>query len=324
VDEALRDIERQYRADPTVPNGLRLHQAYLRSGDRERATQLLGELLLQHPRSRQTLRQRTENLIRDFEREDPPVHDPTWGLIDFLQTVLLQERFIHYVHRATGHEGRLRRPIDTDDVLRLDSSNWEATRFTWGPTRDSRETPIWNLANVFIPRELEYSDYYGSASEVANVRHFMANYMDIRGVYQVVGSHGYEGIGLQFNLIATHSIDEDTLHRIGQMLDDLEGLLESHVIDSGLETEVELEQEEEAWNNWVRHDLVRALQRKFHFDWGDPEPTDQQLRNLFEALRSRSNTDWQSEGNSRYIDVERMVRRALKRDVARLGAVFEK
>jgi hypothetical protein len=112
------------------------------------------------------------------------------------------------------------------------------------------------------------------------------------------------------------------------MIDIFEGLDNYPVIDEEAMSEVEREAEDEAWDNWVRHDYERALAAALNED--AEYATDKahefregclcqdcleeaidkvgDLRSVFEEVASRINVYWGNEtGNSATVDVDRIV-----------------
>ena len=64
----------------------------------------------------------------------------------------------------------------------------------------------------------------------------------------------------------------------------------------------------EVFNDVYKDDLIKAIENKFNVDIDDYEvKDDQSLWYLMETLSERSNTYWENEYTSMYIDIDRCM-----------------
>lgn len=150
---------------------------------------------------------------------------------------------------------------------------------------------------VFEHRYLCFSDYSGCMVERSNVRAMLeiAEKCGCEHVRQVYGDMGTEALW-----IATECNHEE-------MIETLQGLENYPLIDEELHSEMEVEAQDEAWDNYVKRDFEAELAKKFTFsDW---EITDAAaFFDYFRRLCDDSNTYWECEtGGGMYIDLKRVV-----------------
>jgi hypothetical protein len=79
------------------------------------------------------------------------------------------------------------------------------------------------------------------------------------------------------------------------------------ILDEGRYSAVLVEEQEESWENWARHDFVRAIEKEFDAELTANAET---LRALFDELCERSNTYWEDHGSGVYIDISRILKAA--------------
>jgi hypothetical protein len=172
------------------------------------------------------------------------------------------------------------------------------------------------LTDYFEPNYMGGSDYSGGSVEVANHRVFREEFGYLAGVHEIHGDFDSYGLAIRLDCITP------------AMIEVFEGLDRYPVIDEEAMSAVEREAEDEAWDNWVRHDYERALVAALNVDEEyatDPthefrdgclcrdcleEAIDrlEDLRSLFEAVASRINVYWVNEtGNSATVDIDRIA-----------------
>lgn len=172
------------------------------------------------------------------------------------------------------------------------------------------------LTDYFEPNYMGGSDYSGGSVEVANHRVFLEEFGDLPGVHETHGDFDSYGLAIRLDCITP------------AMIEVFEGLDNYPVIDEEAMSAVEREAQDEAWDNWVRHDYERALVAALNED--QENTTDQahefrdgclcrdcleeaidrleDLRSIFEKVASRINLYWVNEtGNSATIDLDRIV-----------------
>jgi len=94
---------------------------------------------------------------------------------------------------------------------------------------------------------------------------------------------------------------------------ELQAKLEDYpILDESLYSELECEAQAESWELWARRDFVRAVESALDVDLDDSDLSE--VCDLFETLRQRSNTDWDSDS----IDIDRIAKAATFDDVREL------
>jgi hypothetical protein len=172
------------------------------------------------------------------------------------------------------------------------------------------------LTDYFEPNCMGGSDYSGGSVEVANHRVFTNEFGDLPGVHEIYGDFDTYGVVIRLDCITPRMIE---------IFEDLDNY---PVIDEEAMSEVEREAEDEAWDNWVRHDYERALAAALNED--NESATDkahgfregclcqdcleeaigkvEDIRSVFEEVASRINVYWVNEtGNSATVNVDRIV-----------------
>lgn len=168
-------------------------------------------------------------------------------------------------------------------------------------------------------------DYAGSGDVgLANQRVFLETFGEHPGIHRVVGDYGYSTV-MVWARVPNHASAGDAATRpegrLWELLDMI-GYLSGDglVLDDEAVSEVDREWEEEAWENWARHDFRSALEEKFpHLSTGDAEAGP--LLELFYELAEETNTYWEHENDGATIDIERIVEAAEESDVANLPGV---
>lgn len=148
------------------------------------------------------------------------------------------------------------------------------------------------------------SDYSGSLVERANFNVLekaaaAVSYPDdVPGFYVTLyGGHGTYGI-------AFHT--ERTPESIREMLVKLE---DYPLVDEDEHSQLEMEAQDEAWENWARADYAGLLEAKFH---GEADDVDAEaMFEHFRAAQDKANEYWINEsGGSMWIDLKRVVEAA--------------
>lgn len=173
------------------------------------------------------------------------------------------------------------------------------------------ERKLWPVATlVFCPNYFLSGDYCGSLVELSNLQTFLEEFGNRRGVWEIYGSHSSSGLAI------------DVRHLSAEMIEDLAALQDYPVRDEDHLSHLELEKEGEAWDGWVASDLLRSLSKAVPDllpDADDAEierlqdalwDMDSETPGLFDLVRDameRGNLYWETEGISRYLDVDRVV-----------------
>jgi hypothetical protein len=88
--------------------------------------------------------------------------------------------------------------------------------------------------------------------------------------------------------------------------------------DDDLLSKLERKAEEKAWNGWAKSEFIRGIEKKFDTNVDD-RPDDQTLSEVFYACGERIGEYWVNEqGDSMYIDIEKIVKEVTEEDVLNL------
>lgn len=208
----------------------------------------------------------------------------------------------------------------------------------WGQI-DSMAADPW-----FIPQYCGGSDYSGSLVEVSNYRVLCelcaaAGFEDGKDYITYTGGYGTFDIAIRLESILQALKDDspvdDKPHTVvptrastaQDILDTIKGLRDYPLADEGLNSELEIESQNEAWDSWARSDFKRALAdyiaaatgndilREYLETEREDAFTDEQASQWFYQLADLANEYWVNEcGSDSYINVDRVVKRGLGRD----------
>ena len=217
------------------------------------------------------------------EKEEPKQDEPVTTVKETVQ----QRRIREY---ADDHRS---------EIWRSDESAPE--RF-----RDLR--PIegeYDLDDFLVPQLISGSRFSGHSVHWSNYTTFLKLYGDQPGVFNLDG--GYDAYGVAVRLA---DISKDMLNTLLSM-DQYASLDDEEV------ARVELEAISDAWEDWGRHDFLRAIEREFPDKEAEIDAmTDTDLLELFETLRQRLGAQWVHEtGNRSYIDVDRIAETCKAADI---------
>jgi hypothetical protein len=123
---------------------------------------------------------------------------------------------------------------------------------------------------------------------------------------EAYGSHG------------SSSVVVDPRYLTEELLESLQSLENYPVLDEDHCSNLEVELQGQAWENWGQRDFQRSLESRLSSLCDDEtaeEITDsldnEALLSLFESLREQANQCWQSQGSpDQWIDIERILERA--------------
>jgi len=169
----------------------------------------------------------------------------------------------------------------------------------------------------FVPGLLGGSDYSGSLVERSNHKAFEEAFS--RGENKwwktVYGGHGTFAVIIDLKKVPKKRETE---------LEDFFGALENYPLaDEDLHSEMEVEAQNEAWENWAKEDFKKALEKHFGFEFDEVD--DDKLFELFRQACDRGNAEWINEqGGDMWIDVKKVVERGkiTESDIDELGATF--
>jgi hypothetical protein len=157
---------------------------------------------------------------------------------------------------------------------------------------------------VFMPSVMTGGDYSGSGL-VAQANHdaWRKEFAASEGEAWVSISGGHGGYGIAIDM--TYQGEQ-----FDAMQDFLSGLADYPLADEEGLAALEIESQNEAWENDVSRDFWRALCHEVFEDLDiTPEYDDDRLRQYFETLCEKTSTYWVNEqGDQSYIDVKRLTR----------------
>lgn len=186
-------------------------------------------------------------------------------------------------------------------------------------------TVEFNNGKVYLTSDfLIYSDYSGSSVEVSNVKAILDDYegeLDSIGyeninnpqyldeedcptsdIVTVTGGYGTRGI-----ILADNAENRKIMARLDNY----------PLLDECLMSEVEMEAEDEAWDSWIKKDLIRAyekladeigeIQAYSHFETLDDKAQNTILFDAYCQAKNASNECGHNEtGNQFYIDIDKI------------------
>lgn len=167
------------------------------------------------------------------------------------------------------------------------------------------ESKLWKKASiVFCPAFFSSGDYGGSLVELSNLQAFLEDHGKKPGVWELYGSYGSSGLALDIRFI-----DED-------MLEELSSLQSYPVVSEDHLSHLELEKEQEAWEDWTREDYRKELQKRLEELFPEAEETiesrleeleEEKLFSLFQQAMESGNVYWETEATSRYVDCQEVA-----------------
>jgi len=206
--------------------------------------------------------------------------------------------------------------------------------------------------DLYMPELLSGSDYSGGSVTESNFRVFKELYVGddkLIGIWEVYGGYGTYGIAISRELMTTtivqlHALRNETYNKYAdlkgeytgenkhlemwiEMRECLDNLENYPVIDEDDMSQLELEQQGEAYESWGRSDFKRELLKHFQDsdlygpleDWLDCQTANDEIDQLFYKLESESNTYWEDQsGAGQWIDVEKIAQTANERDIVEL------
>lgn len=173
------------------------------------------------------------------------------------------------------------------------------------------ERKLWqSMSLLWVPDYCQSGDYGGAVHYLSNARELLSSFSspECRELY---GSHGSHGVAI------------DPRYLSGELLEELQSLESYPVLNEEALSELELELQNEAWENWARSDFSRALEQRLSSvlsdagweiaeEWSEQSIeslSDEQLWQLFSDAAEESSTYWESQYNDVYIDIDRVVER---------------
>jgi hypothetical protein len=194
-----------------------------------------------------------------------------------------------------------------DDLVDLHDDDLSKLRYgSWERAKDGR---------YLVPGLLSGSDYSGSLVTQSNRKAFMEQFSDGEDVWwtSAPGGHGTYSI-----VIDTQGVPEDVESEVEGFLG---GLASYPVADDDLLSKMEMEAQDEAWENWVEGDFKTGLEKKFEVEFDEVDSD--KLRTLFEAACEKASEYWANEeGGNMWIDVKRVLPKVAEADIEALDATY--
>jgi hypothetical protein len=154
-----------------------------------------------------------------------------------------------------------------------------------------------------------FSDYGGSIVERSNSEAILYEFEVYDFVHPCEGGWGSSTVFIELGKLLTCPRGDFDL-----IISRIEALLSYPLLDEMLYGGMCLDAQDEAWENWVRHDFLKALEKKLDYDL-DLNIESDDLRSLFEKVRERSNIYWEEESSGMWVDIEAVVENVLEEDI---------
>ena len=203
--------------------------------------------------------------------------------------------------------GKKMEPGSSDVVVKLhgDDKIADITRYgDWRPDKDGR---------YLVPGRLSGSDYSGSLVERSNYNVFSDKFKDGHDNWwtSVIGGHGTYAI-----VISMDDVPDEVSDEVAEFLN---GLDDYPLADEDDHSNLEMEAQNEAWENWARRDFIKEIEKWFKVEF-DNDPKSELLYEVFHEACDSANEYWVNEsGDSMYINIERIVKKGVsKEDVKQL------
>jgi len=162
--------------------------------------------------------------------------------------------------------------------------------------------------HYLLPGYLSGSDYSGTLVEKSNYNKWHELFSDGQNEWwtDTPGGHGTFGILIDLDVVPDDVSEE--------VADFINGLHDYALADEDLHSNMEMEAQNEAWDNWAKSDFKSALEKKFDVDLDDVDG--EKLFELFREAMDASNTYWENEqGDQMYVDLDRVIKKISKDDV---------
>lgn len=150
-----------------------------------------------------------------------------------------------------------------------------------------------------------HGDYVGHADVgAANYRVFKDDYSEHKDIAFISGDYGFQAV-----IYNTETKDEE-------ILDILKKIKDYPLIDEDLHSEVTMEWENEAWDNWARSDFKSELHKLFP-DLEDviDDISDDGIWTIFHDACEEANEYWACETSGAWIDIKRVAAKVTAEDI---------
>jgi hypothetical protein len=150
-----------------------------------------------------------------------------------------------------------------------------------------------------------HGDYCGHGDVgVSNYRSMKEEFGEHKDIAFISGDYGFQAV-----IYNTATKDEE-------ILDILEKLENYPLIDEDMHSEVTMEWENEAWDNWARSDFQHKLY-KLHPDLEEviDDISDDDIWTLFHEAQEEANEYWEYETSGAWIDVDKIASKVTAEDI---------
>lgn len=171
------------------------------------------------------------------------------------------------------------------------------------------EERLWQRVSLlWVSDYCQSGDYGGAVHYLSNARELLSSF-SAPECRELIGGHGSHGVAI------------DPRYLSEELLESLQSLESYPVLNEDALGELELELQNQAWENWARSDFSRALERLLcdllsaHYEDGDEDRaeqsveslSDEQLWSLFDNAKESANLYWESQHNDSWIGVEKVA-----------------
>lgn len=147
-----------------------------------------------------------------------------------------------------------------------------------------------------IPSILSGSDYTGESVNQSNHRVFLNTYGKWTGIHHLCGGYGTYAVAIRSDVLTRHPEVQETL----------DSLEDDPVMDESDLSELEHEEEEEAWNSYVESDLISAVRKSDpRLEEFDPDTID--WYDLYIEAMEETNTYWEHSSEGAYLPIDDLV-----------------
>jgi len=163
--------------------------------------------------------------------------------------------------------------------------------------------------HFFLPNLLAGSEYAVSRIHRANHRAFLERYEELQNVHRIHGNHETYGVAVGLDV------------KNGKLWKDLASLLDNPLLSEKALFNVELQERQDAWEEWAEYEYRRGLEKKYKVETC-PVDTDT-LREIFENAARWQNEQWVEGicGGWSYIDVDKVVEGTSRHNLIENGAI---
>jgi hypothetical protein len=183
----------------------------------------------------------------------------------------------------------------------------------WNQRKDGR---------YLVPALLSGSDYSGSLVQKSNHKSFSETFADGENKWWADAPGGHSTYAV---VIDMQAVPEDKEEEVAEFLN---ALSDYPLADESLHSEMEMEAQNEAWEDWGRKDFRKAIEATYEVDLDKAEEElgeevlNRKLSDLFYKASDKANEYWANEqGDSMWIDMERVVTKGTTDDD--ISSLFE-